>query len=144
MAKKQKNAWRLTRRHVFAGITAKTNTGLSKGSFVKNKAGKIVSKKRYIQGRFNLWMTALAAARLALNIKGFALVAKRSPLYKKTKQFHQQYLDEVTKYKEWVARTSGVVPVRGSMAPVLKWTQCLLPLEKQLRSMSLANNSIAD
>merc|ERR1711963_1049787 len=76
---------RLAKRHVFAGKASKTKSGLSKGDLVKNKAGKIVSKKASARGKKSPWILACNAARKALNIKGFAVIKKGSPLYKKAK-----------------------------------------------------------
>ena len=70
---------RLAERHVFAGKTSKTASGLSKGDLVENKSGKNVSKKR-----------SAAAARKALNIKGFAVIKKGSPLYNKAKALYKK------------------------------------------------------
>ena len=44
----EKVSARLAKRHVFAGKTAKTGSGLFKGDLVKNqRTGKIVSKKKF-------------------------------------------------------------------------------------------------
>ena len=76
---------RLQKRHVFAGKMAKTRSGLAKDDLVKNKRGKIVSKKMAAKGNKSPWIAALVAARQALNIKGFAAPKKDSPLYNKAK-----------------------------------------------------------
>ena len=62
---------RLAKRHVFAGKTTKTRSGLSKGELVKNNRGKIVSKKNMTKGEKSAWVNAVTAARKALNITGF-------------------------------------------------------------------------
>merc|ERR1711939_511908 len=84
-AKKPVSA-RLAKRHAFFGKIAKTATGLKKTDLVKNKAGRIVSKKRSALGKKNTWIVAVQAARKALKIKGFSVVRKGTPLYQKAKE----------------------------------------------------------
>merc|ERR1719188_1846502 len=85
--------------HVLKGAKAKTVGGLSAKDLKKNKAGKVVSKKKSDLGkkyfkRISGWTYAFKAARKALGIKGFvpaggktkegqALLAKTRSLYKK-------------------------------------------------------------
>merc|ERR1712054_424982 len=78
---------RLAKRHAFFGKIAKTATGLKKTDLVKNKAGRIVSKKRSALGKKNSWIVACNKARAFLKVKGFAVVKKGTPLYKKAKEF---------------------------------------------------------
>merc|ERR1712216_723873 len=84
---------------VFRGSKVKTSSGLTKAALMKNKRGKVVSKKANANGKKNFrrisgWTTAFRAARKALGIKGFcpcggktakgkALLAKTRALYKK-------------------------------------------------------------
>ena len=84
---------------VFRGSKAKTVGGLAKTDLMKNKRGKVVSKKTHAAGKkafkkISGWTTAFRAARKALHIKGFcpcggktaqgkALLAKTRALYKK-------------------------------------------------------------
>merc|ERR1712146_304555 len=68
---------------VFKGLTMKTKDGLKKDSLVKNKHGKVVSKKMSARGKASKWIKAVTAARKALGIKGFAVIKKGSALYKK-------------------------------------------------------------
>ena len=84
---------------VFKGNKAKTKTGLTKDKLMKNKNGKVVSKKSHANGlkrykRISGWTAAVSKARKALGIKGFcavngkkgqgkALYAKAKSLYKK-------------------------------------------------------------
>ena len=80
---------------VFRGTKAKTNSGLTKSDLVKNKAGKIVSKKKLAQGKkayahIKTWTVAVQKARKALGVKGFVAIKKSSALYKKAKELHQQ------------------------------------------------------
>ena len=70
--------------------STKAGSGLSKGDLVKNKAGKIVSKKLSAKGKKSPWIAAVAAARKALNIKGFAAIKKGSPLYVKAKALYKK------------------------------------------------------
>merc|ERR1712028_309060 len=77
---------RLARRHAFAGKRAKTIGGLKKSDLVKNKSGKVVSKKRSARGKTNKWIVAVKAARAALKVKGFCAIKKGTPLYKKAKE----------------------------------------------------------
>merc|ERR1719191_1982751 len=66
---------------VFRGTKAKTYTGLTKGDLVKNKRGKIVTKKQMAAGKKNYanikgWTAACQKARTALGIKGFVAIKK--------------------------------------------------------------------
>merc|ERR1719305_1011620 len=88
--KKKPISARLAKRHAFAGKIAKTATGLTKSDLVKNKNGKIVSKKAAkAKSVFGGWLAAVAKARKALNIKGFSVIKKGTPLYKKAKELYQ-------------------------------------------------------
>jgi len=80
----------LARRHVFAGKAAKSKGGLDKAKLVKNKSGKIVSKASSARAKKHPWMVACAAARKALNIKGFTVIKKGSPLYIKAKALYKK------------------------------------------------------
>merc|ERR1711865_445895 len=77
---------RLAKRHAFAGKITKTATGLKKSDLVKNKHGKVVSKKNHARGKTNKWILAVKAARAALHVKGFCAIKKGTPLYKKAKE----------------------------------------------------------
>merc|ERR1711990_969135 len=79
---------------VFRGTKAKTYTGLSKSDLVKNKRGKIVSKKQAANGKkafanIKGWTVAVQKARKALGVKGFVAIKKGTPLYKKAKELFQ-------------------------------------------------------
>merc|ERR1719165_44605 len=79
---------------VFRGTKAKTYTGLTKTDLVKNKRGKIVTKKQAANGKkafanFKGWTVAVQKARKALGVKGFVAVKKGSALYKKAKELFQ-------------------------------------------------------
>merc|ERR1739845_333839 len=69
---------------VFDGRKEKTATGLHKSDLVRNKRGKIVSKKASADGkkRFNnlaKWVKATVQAKKALGITGFAAVGGKTP-----------------------------------------------------------------
>merc|ERR1712217_703851 len=87
---------KMARAVVFRGTKEKTYTGLTKTMLVKNKTGKIVSKKasanakrRFASSGAKKWSDAFKAARKALNIKGFipcgGKTAQGKALYAKTK-----------------------------------------------------------
>ena len=69
---------------VFAGTRQKSGGGLKKGDLIKNKNGKVVSKKLSVKGKAlfkkygQSWMKAVAQARKALAIKGFQAVGGKS------------------------------------------------------------------
>merc|ERR1712224_28970 len=63
---------------------------LTKSDLIKNKYGKIVSKKASLRAKKNSgWTTAIQKARKALGIKGFVAIKKGSDLYKKAKELYQ-------------------------------------------------------
>merc|ERR550537_1216414 len=57
---------------------------------MKNKAGKVVSKKRSAIASKSPWNAAVKKARKALKLKGFVPIKKGSPLYIKAKEFFNQ------------------------------------------------------
>merc|ERR1712017_5664 len=65
---------KMARSVVFRGTKEKTLSGLTKSDLIKNKYGKIVSKKRSAIAKKNNsikgWTTAVKQARKALGIKG--------------------------------------------------------------------------
>merc|ERR1711988_1205057 len=78
---------------VFRGTKTATVGGLTKANLMKNKNGKIVSKKASANGkkayaRIKGWTAAVTKARKALNVKGFVAVKKGTALYKKAKEFY--------------------------------------------------------
>merc|ERR1712124_147670 len=79
---------------VFRGSKEKTVGGLTKSDLIKNKYGKIVSKKASLRAKKNSgWTTAIQKARKALGIKGFVAIKKGSDLYKKAKELYQWAYD---------------------------------------------------
>merc|ERR1712083_986161 len=84
---------------VLKGKRVKTSGGLTKDALIKNKAGKVVSKKksslakrRYATSALKKWNVACKAARKALNITGFVAVngktAQGKALYAKAKTLY--------------------------------------------------------
>merc|ERR1719221_1202538 len=83
---------------VFRGTKEKTASGLKKSDLMKNKNGKVVSKKKSAAGkkaykRISGWTNAVNKARKALGIKGFCAVggksAKGQALYRKAKSLYK-------------------------------------------------------
>merc|ERR1711967_58058 len=73
---------------VLRGSKAKTVGGLTAKDLTRNKAGKIVSKKKLALGKKSPWMQACSKARKALKLTGFVAIKKGSPLYVKAKEFY--------------------------------------------------------
>ena len=86
--KKKVISARLAKRHAFFGKLDKTVSGLKKTDLIKNKSGKIVSKKMSQHAKASPWLAAVKQARSALKIKGFCAIKKGTPLYKKAKEFY--------------------------------------------------------
>merc|ERR1712139_191297 len=84
---------RMAKSVVFRGTKESTVGGLTKANLMRNKNGKIVSKKASANGkkayaRIKGWTAAVTKARKALNVKGFVAVKKGTALYKKAKEFY--------------------------------------------------------
>ena len=73
---------------VLRGTKEKTVGGLTAKDLFKNKRGKVVNKKRSALMKKSPWIQAVAKARKALKITGFAVIKKGSPLYAKAKEFY--------------------------------------------------------
>merc|ERR1719161_516587 len=73
---------------VFRGSKEKTQSGLKSTDLIKNKYGKIVSKKASAARKKSPWIQAIAKARKALKITGFSAIKKGSPLYLKAKEIY--------------------------------------------------------
>ena len=67
-----------SRRQVLSGTAEKTRGGLSATSLKKNKAGRIVSRKKSEQGKSRAWPKAVQAARKRLGLEGFVPVGGSS------------------------------------------------------------------
>merc|ERR1712050_265166 len=81
---------------VFSGKKAKTQSGLTKDKLMRNKHGKVVSKKASAHGRKNwassgakAWSEAVKKARKELGLTGFVAIGGKSAagkaLYAKAK-----------------------------------------------------------
>merc|ERR1711920_1144470 len=81
---------------VFRGRREKTVGGITKDGLIKNKRGKVVSRKRsslakrlWASSSLKKWIDAVKSARKALNITGFVTVngksAQGKALYAKSK-----------------------------------------------------------
>ena len=74
-----------SRAQVFHGNADRTAGGLTKKD-LKMKAGEIVSKSKSKDEKKNPWIAAVAKAKKALKIKGFALV--QGPLLAKAREIY--------------------------------------------------------
>ncbi|MFC4290734.1 hypothetical protein ACFOYZ_29805 [Neobacillus cucumis] len=81
---------------VFSGRKEKTGSGLTKEKLMRNKAGKVVSKKRsahakqqWVKNGLKAWADAVKKARKELGITGFVAIGGKSAagkaLYAKAK-----------------------------------------------------------
>merc|ERR1712057_136892 len=78
---------------VLRGKKEKTVGGLKASDLIKNKNGKVVSKKASAKSKKSPWIAAVTAARSALKLKGFVAVKKGSPLYAKAKSLYKPKAD---------------------------------------------------
>merc|ERR1719379_3037853 len=85
----KKKVYKFPKNAVFKGKIVKTVGGLKKEHLVKNKHGKVVSKKMSAKGKASKWIKAVTAARKALKVKGFVALKKGSALYKKAKSLYK-------------------------------------------------------
>merc|ERR1712014_350783 len=92
---------KFARSQVLTGKKEKTLSGLTKASLMRNKYGKIVSKKasaaakkRYEKSGAKLWARCIHQARKALNLKGFVpingKVAEGRALYANSKALYSE------------------------------------------------------
>jgi len=82
-----------SRRQVWNGTRQKNMSGMDKSCFMKNKSGKIVSRKQHAAGKrafknIRGWTQAVSKARKALGITGFCAVKKGTALYMKAREFY--------------------------------------------------------
>merc|ERR1711959_710715 len=61
---------------VLKGKKEKTVGGLTSSMLMKNKNGKVVSKKQSAKGKKNKWIAAVMEARKALKLSGFVPIKK--------------------------------------------------------------------
>merc|ERR1712194_201208 len=82
---------------VLKGTKVKTSGGLKKDMLLKNKRGKVVSKKQHAAGKRSYskvkkWVESVNKARSALGLKGFVAINGKTPegkaLYVKAKALH--------------------------------------------------------
>lgn len=71
---------------IWRGKKLKTTKGLKKDDLMKNKAGKIVSKKRSQTGKESKWSKATAKARAIKGYTGFKAIKKGGSFYEKAKE----------------------------------------------------------
>merc|ERR1719183_2274159 len=94
MKKVMKTSKRLAKAVAFRGGNTHGGTTLKKADLVKNKRGKIVSRKASARAKKNFakgigkWAAAVAKARKELGLKGFVAIKKGSAFYKKTREFY--------------------------------------------------------
>ncbi|CAE7356856.1 unnamed protein product [Symbiodinium natans] len=89
---------KLAKMVVFKGNKDKTSTGLQKGDLMKNKNGKVVTKKQHAKGKAlfkqfaQRWLDACMTARKELGLKGFCAVGGKTTqgkaLYAKAKAIY--------------------------------------------------------
>merc|ERR1711862_852522 len=112
----------------FAGKAGKTKSGLKKTDLVKNKSGKIVSKKSSARGKASPWIAAVKAARTALKIKGF-LPSKRAPPCTTRQRSSTRRSDSLRVHRQAPALWSRHGAVEGSVGV----TACICHHQRSLR-----------
>merc|ERR1712087_462640 len=89
----------LAKSQVLKGKKVKTSGGLTKDGLMKNKRGKVVSKKQHAVGKklyasVEKWIGCVINARKALGLKGFVAINGKKPegkaLYAKAKALYAQ------------------------------------------------------
>merc|ERR1711966_73697 len=91
--KAKKVSKRMAKVVAFRGGNTGGATTLKQGDLIKNKQGRIVSKKQSVRAKkayasgIGKWTAAVQKARKALGTKGFVAIKKGSPLYKKAREF---------------------------------------------------------
>merc|ERR1712066_1034916 len=92
---------KFARSQVLRGSKEKTTSGMTKDSLMRNKLGKIVSKKasaaakkRYQTSRSKVWANCIKLARKSLNLTGFVAIngkqAEGKALYAKSKSLYSE------------------------------------------------------
>ena len=71
-----------------------TKGGLGKHNLIKNRRGRIVSKKRAEASRKNPWIIACALARKVLNINACPCIKKNTPGHIIAKAFLRQIYED--------------------------------------------------
>merc|ERR1712150_338300 len=85
----------LAKSAVFRGTKEKTSGGFTKSDLMKNKFGKVVTKKQHARGLKNYknikaWTVAVQKARKLLGLKGFVAIKKGTPVYAKAKSLYSK------------------------------------------------------
>jgi len=92
--KKTAKSYKFPKNAVFKGTIMKTVGGLKKENLVKNKFGKVVSKKLSLKGKKSKWIAAVSKARAFLKVKGFTPVGGKTAagktLLAKAKSFYKK------------------------------------------------------
>ncbi|CAE8692832.1 unnamed protein product [Polarella glacialis] len=81
---------------VFKGGNEKTATGLKMSDLMKNKTGRVVTRKQHAAGKkayghLKAWTTACQKARKDLGIKGFVPIKKGTSFYKAAKAIYKSF-----------------------------------------------------
>merc|ERR1711918_333354 len=83
---------RMSKVVVFRGSKVRTTGGLKATALIKNKNGRIVSKKQSLLAKKRYassikgWTVAVQKARKVLGLKGFVALKKGTPLYLKARE----------------------------------------------------------
>ena len=80
---------RMVKRKWFQEVSDNAWSSASACPLVKNKAGKIVSKKMSDNGKKNPWIASCNAAKQALHITGFVKIKNGSAVYKKAIEIYR-------------------------------------------------------
>merc|ERR1711894_81380 len=80
---------------VFSGSKKKTSGGCKQSDLMKNKNGKVVTKKQHAAGvkaykSIKGWTVAVQKARKALGITGFIAIKKGTEVYAKAKALYKK------------------------------------------------------
>ena len=83
---------------MLSGSRVKTNGGIEKAGLIKNKRGKVVSKKQSLKAKkmwksgsgIAKWHKAVMAARKKLGLTGFHLCPKGSKFYKTARSIYNK------------------------------------------------------
>merc|ERR1719384_1621684 len=85
---------KFARRQVFEGKKVKTMGGIKAADLVKNKSGKLVTKKASEKGKKNAWAIATKKARKELALTGFVPIggkrAEGMAFLAKIREFYQK------------------------------------------------------
>mmetsp|Transcript_82020 Transcript_82020/g.228610 ORF Transcript_82020/g.228610 Transcript_82020/m.228610 type:complete len:152 (+) Transcript_82020:96-551(+) len=108
---------------VLRGTRKKTTGGLTAESLMRNKRGKVVSKRASAAGKrafknVESWLEAVMSAREALHVRGFVAINGRSlqgkALYVKTKALYHAGRSEVPAHFAEAAPPAAAEPSTGS------------------------------